>query len=296
MITRARSSEESPSSAPLSWRAQTSSVFPASRSSSISPTQSIGVAPAARSAITFFAVSASVSPKTWRRSLWPTNAPVAPAARASGIEVAPVNAPFGSQCTSCAPTLMSSRPWKAWAAASIETAGGKNQSSRSARAGVAARNCFANSRDSSGPMCIFQFAAKVSFRIGSALHERIETDPGGTLPVGPESQDPAPPGVGRPEAGRHRDLTEPAAVGADQGPVERGVTGEPFEQSGMLEPEGRVGGDEDPREGGKGVGERRLPDPLGELPLHQATTETPRAIAGDEGVAERGGERHHRLR
>ncbi len=57
------------------WRRRTSSVSPASRSASVSPTQAITDSPASSAARARFATPSSVSPKSWRRSECPTIAP-----------------------------------------------------------------------------------------------------------------------------------------------------------------------------------------------------------------------------
>ena len=63
---------------PLVWitaaicRLTMSTVRPASRWASVSPTHTIGVMPAASAALVLSATTASVSPWYWRRSEWPT--------------------------------------------------------------------------------------------------------------------------------------------------------------------------------------------------------------------------------
>ncbi len=56
-----------------SWRLTTASVWPASRSCSVSPTQTMGVRPAASARCAFCATTWSVSPWYWRRSECPTS-------------------------------------------------------------------------------------------------------------------------------------------------------------------------------------------------------------------------------
>ena len=67
----AASSGCSSTSPGASCRASTSSVSPASRSASVSPTHMMGSRPWSSAAWTFFCTLSSVSPKSWRRSEWP---------------------------------------------------------------------------------------------------------------------------------------------------------------------------------------------------------------------------------
>src|SRR5262249_39480792 len=90
-----------------------SSVRPASRSASISPTQPITPSPPASAARAFLPTLSLVSPKNCRRSLWPTIDHVAPASASSGAETSPVNAPLGSQKQSCAHVAIG-EPWGRW--------------------------------------------------------------------------------------------------------------------------------------------------------------------------------------
>ena len=60
-----------PSSAARTWARTLASASPASRSSSVSPTQTIGSIPLRRMASIFLATTSSVSPKCWRRSECP---------------------------------------------------------------------------------------------------------------------------------------------------------------------------------------------------------------------------------
>ena len=62
-----------------SWRSTTASVFPASRSASVSPTQTIGMRPTRSALAVFSATNSSVSAKCCRRSLWPRMTQVHPA-------------------------------------------------------------------------------------------------------------------------------------------------------------------------------------------------------------------------
>ena len=73
-----------------SWRLTTSSVLSASRSASVSPTQTIGVMPQARAALALSATTASVSPWYWGRSEWPTMQKRTPNSRSMAAETSPV--------------------------------------------------------------------------------------------------------------------------------------------------------------------------------------------------------------
>ena len=52
--------------------------------------------PGLQRAGTFCASAWSVSPKSWRRSEWPSTTPCAPASSSIGGETSPVNAPSGA--------------------------------------------------------------------------------------------------------------------------------------------------------------------------------------------------------
>ena len=109
MTRRARSADATPSSPARSWRRHTASVCPASRSSSFSPTQSIADQARAEQRPDLpprllVGLPEDVPPFRVTRP----GRPAAPAPAASGIEVAPVKAPFGSQWMSWAPTRISS--------------------------------------------------------------------------------------------------------------------------------------------------------------------------------------------
>ena len=78
-------SASTPFSPSRSWRMTTSNVRPLSRSASVSPTQRMGLRRSRSAAFTLRLISSSLSPMTWRRSLWPTMTIVPPASR---IEVA----------------------------------------------------------------------------------------------------------------------------------------------------------------------------------------------------------------
>ena len=86
-----------------------SSVPPASRSSSVSPTHTIGVMPLPRTALTLRFTISSVSPNSCRRSECPTITYAHARAWSMRGATSPVNAPFVSQCTFCAPSPNVSR-------------------------------------------------------------------------------------------------------------------------------------------------------------------------------------------
>ncbi len=86
------------------WRSRTLSVSPASRSASVSPTHAMTARPASSAASARRRTVSSVSPKSCRRSEWPTIAPVTPSSSSIGADTSPVNAPSSSQWTFCAYT------------------------------------------------------------------------------------------------------------------------------------------------------------------------------------------------
>ena len=80
------------------------SVPSASRSSSVSPTHTIGVIPCLKTARTFLFTVWSSSPKSWRRSEWPTITYDTFRAASIGGAISPVKAPFSSALTFWAPS------------------------------------------------------------------------------------------------------------------------------------------------------------------------------------------------
>ena len=161
MTLPSESGASAPSAAP-SCRVTTATVSSPSRCARVSPTHSTGRRSARSAAPTFWPVCSSVSAKTCRRSEWPIRTARAPAWTASGPEIAPVYAPFGSQWMSWAPASRSARCSRPAATASSETAGGKNHTSRPGVGAYACRKVVRYSRASRGPMCIFQLAANTS--------------------------------------------------------------------------------------------------------------------------------------
>src|SRR6185503_13357538 len=77
-----------------------------SRSSSVSPTHTIGINPAPSAAVALRFTIGSVSPNSRRRSEWPTMTYSAPASLIIPGDTSPVNAPSRSQYTSWAETPM----------------------------------------------------------------------------------------------------------------------------------------------------------------------------------------------
>ncbi len=61
--------------------------------------QSTGSSPCASAAASLRASASSVSPKSARRSEWPSRTPVAPASISMRHEISPVNAPSGASWT-----------------------------------------------------------------------------------------------------------------------------------------------------------------------------------------------------
>src|ERR1039457_2137541 len=158
MTSGAAAAGSMPLSAMEVWRSRTSVVWLASRSASSSPTQTMGMRPWARADLSLRLTLSSVSLKYWRRSLWPMSTWVTPRALSISGEVSPVQAPWFSQCISCAATRMG------WLRAASTTAGssvGEAQSTTSAWLWGAAsgRNALMKATASSGVLYIFQLAA-----------------------------------------------------------------------------------------------------------------------------------------
>ena len=98
-----------PASPARTWPSTLSWHRPASRSSRVSPTQRIGVISFLNTALILPLTRSSVSPKYWRRSEWPTITYEQSSAVSIVAEISPVYAPFGSLCTSCAPSSKARR-------------------------------------------------------------------------------------------------------------------------------------------------------------------------------------------
>ena len=144
----------------VTWRRRTSSVSSASRCSSVSPTHAITPSPAASAASARRATPSSVSPKSCRRSEWPTSEPATPSSRSIGAEISPVNAPSGSQWTFCAYVV---RPAATQSARRVY--GGQTIASRPASA------------SGSGPRNIFQLPATIT-----SSYDGIAATPGSSFP------------------------------------------------------------------------------------------------------------------
>ena len=146
------------------WIFSTSSVSPDSRCSSVSPTQAITPRPASSAARARRATVSSVSPKSCRRSEWPTSAPLTPSSSSISARSRRCTAPLGSQCTFCAYTV---RP--------AATAAGERHVRRAEddvdplRLLELARG---TPRVSPGPLNIFQLPAISTSCLGNRRHAR----------------------------------------------------------------------------------------------------------------------------
>ena len=85
----------------------------------------------------FLRTASSVSPKNWRRSLWPTSTYRQPASTSMGAETSPVKAPCDSQCTFCAASPMRDPASSAPTAQSAVKGGATATSTRSAQGSAA---------------------------------------------------------------------------------------------------------------------------------------------------------------
>ena len=148
------------------WRTMTSSSLPASRSSSVSPTQTMAVRPAAIAALARRLTVSSVSPKYWRRSLWPMMTYFAPASSSIPVEISPVYAPdsFQWQFSAPMPTWV---PAAAATAAGTSIAGVQHTTSTFVKSFVASTTPFTSAAVSDGLMFIFQLPAMIFFLIVS---------------------------------------------------------------------------------------------------------------------------------
>ena len=144
------------------WPLTTFSVTPLSRSSSVSPTQTMGVSPAASAALIFRLTVSSVSAKYWRRSLWPMTTYCAPTSVSMDAEISPVYAPFSAKCRFCAPTFILV-PFVSSTAVCRSTKGTSATTSQSAPA-TSGLSCASSSAAAFGPLFIFQFPAMTARR------------------------------------------------------------------------------------------------------------------------------------
>src|SRR5258707_11850042 len=149
----------------LIWRSSTDSVSLRSRSSSVSPTQTIGVKLDAIAASNLLFTVASVSPNSCRRSECPTITYSAPASLIMGPETSPVNAPQASQYRSCAATPMFVlRAASATACTAVN--GGATTISTLVTSFTARRSSFMNTTASCTVLFIFQLPAMNGILIG----------------------------------------------------------------------------------------------------------------------------------
>jgi hypothetical protein len=100
--TSCRRSTGTFSSPSCTWLRSLRSISPRSRSSSVSPTQRIGVSPTSSARGTFSLSARSVSPKYWRRSEWPSTTPCTSISASISADTSPVNAPLSASCMVCA--------------------------------------------------------------------------------------------------------------------------------------------------------------------------------------------------
>ena len=125
------------------------------------PRRPAACSPALSAATVFRATCSSVSPNRWRRSEWPTRTTRAPASCTIGMEISPVNAPLGSQCTFCAPTRMSGRAThRLGARRRARPPAERTRGSGPATGAVSAEEALQRTpRAAAGPWFIFQLAA-----------------------------------------------------------------------------------------------------------------------------------------
>jgi len=138
-------------------------VTPISRCSSDSPTQMIGLRPAASAAWTFLFTVMSVSPKYWRRSLWPMMTYLTSRSASMSAETSPVNAPDFSKYRFSAPTA-TRLSLNARTAAGTSTNGTHSTTSHHLVLGSSALNSSANALVSEGVLFIFQLPAMMVLR------------------------------------------------------------------------------------------------------------------------------------
>src|SRR3990172_563153 len=149
---------------PATCRPTTSNVFPPSRSGSVSPTQRMGVSPAASAARIFRFAASSVSAKYCRRSEWPTMQWVAPASFSIRVETSPVNAPSSAKWTFWDATPMP-LPWTSCATAQIDGYGGARTISTPRTSATSGRKARTKAAASPAVLYIFQLPAMTGTRI-----------------------------------------------------------------------------------------------------------------------------------
>jgi len=143
-------------------------MLPASRSASVSPTHTIGISPAASAALVRALTVSSVSPKYWRRSLWPMITYSTPRSFSIAAEISPVYAPAASQCTFCAPSFTFD-PAQAAAAAFKSVKGGQTTTSTCATSATSFLIPSISAAASDAVLFIFQLPATIFLRIMLSL-------------------------------------------------------------------------------------------------------------------------------
>src|SRR5713101_4268408 len=146
----------------------TASVWPPSRCSSVSPTHTIGVSPASRAAWVFLNTVSFVSPKYWRRSLWPIITCEHPRLRIIGPDTSPVYAPSFAQNRFCAPIPMRV-PCAAATAAGRLGKGGQIAISQCSERSTRGRNFSKKTAVSAAVLYIFQLPAITGFLLIRSL-------------------------------------------------------------------------------------------------------------------------------
>src|SRR5450432_1417608 len=146
------------------WLASKASVPPLSRSSRRSPTHTMGETPNSSAACVRLSTVSSVSPKYWRRSLWPMRVWVTPTAFSMGPEISPVKAPSLAHPIFCAPMRMW-LPLTASTAAGRFVKGGQITISQCSDFSTSGRNFSKNAMVSAGVLYIFQLPDMTGFLI-----------------------------------------------------------------------------------------------------------------------------------
>src|SRR3954469_3148312 len=173
MTTSANRSSGTRSSASWTWWRSLRWVSPASRSSSVSPTHSIGSRPASKAAGILSCSARSVSLKYWRRSECPSSVPWTPSSFSIGADTSPVYAPSGSWCMFCASTFTSEPPRPSRVAASAVN-GGQIATSTPLPSGSRASSFCVYSRASAVVLNIFQLPAMYG-RLWSGVIQRLHS-------------------------------------------------------------------------------------------------------------------------
>mmetsp|Transcript_3856 Transcript_3856/g.6358 ORF Transcript_3856/g.6358 Transcript_3856/m.6358 type:complete len:210 (+) Transcript_3856:434-1063(+) len=160
-------SAETPLRPSVSCTSHTLNVSPDSRSSLSSPIHRMHLRPSPRILSTFLFVSASLSPKTERRSEWPASTYVQPTDLSMAVEVAPVYAPDSSQWQSCAPrpTFEPSR------ALATEPRNGKGAQTATSDDDPAAASATALARETASGSTVFIFQLPAMSGVRSAIME-----------------------------------------------------------------------------------------------------------------------------